>query len=203
MIENHKRKRKCKICGESYKEYGIIRDKVFCKEHYLQQYNKVVKCSICNKEILLGEALGEKTKYYCSNDCLQKYLLESKHKEELYKYLVEINGVKDKKQLNRLIFIQIGKYVKDYNYTYKGMYLTLKYIREQENKQINDGTIGIIPYYYTKAKDFFIKQQKIILQAKQTDTAIKSTKITIIKKVNKTRDKRIDKLLILPEEIVN
>jgi hypothetical protein len=45
-----------------------------------------------------------------------------------------------------------------YNYTDSGMYYTLKYFTEVLDGKILDGTgIGIIPYYYEKAKEHYQK----------------------------------------------
>lgn len=61
------------------------------------------------------------------------------------------------------------RYVKENNYTYSGMLKTLKWYYEKEGNSIekSNGSIGIIPYIYKQASDYYFALYKAQLVNKE------------------------------------
>ena len=53
--------------------------------------------------------------------------------------------------------MQVKQYREEYNYTYSGMYKALKYFYEIKGSDVKkaNGGIGIIPYIYKQAHDYY------------------------------------------------
>ncbi len=112
-----------------------------------------------------NESVVYKNRHYCES-CLELKKEEQEQKDtkngdwvELYEYIVELYGHSP----TGMMFKQLGEYRKPpYEYTNKGMYLTLKYFYETMGNNVIDGTgLGIIPYVYEDAKKNFIKNMEI------------------------------------------
>jgi hypothetical protein len=79
--------------------------------------------------------------------------LDNLDKEILYNYICELFK---EDYVNPRIQKQIAQYMKEYNYTYNGIYLTLKYWYEVKHNDITkaNGGIGIVPYVYNTAYNY-------------------------------------------------
>lgn len=118
-----------------------------------------LKCSLC-KELFEKEELTIKgSKKYC-NECLK---IEEKKNEKnmtdwdlLFNYICKVYNIKTP---TGMMFKQLKDFRgDDYNYTNIGMYYTLKYYCEIIEGNILDGSgLGIIPYYYDRAKAHYNK----------------------------------------------
>jgi len=128
---------------------------------------KEYKCSRCGQKVKESERvlLGKKS-YHA--ECLDLHNEEvAKKKEErdnsdwgeLYRYICELYG----KPPTGMMYKQIGEYRKPpYNYTDKGIYLTLKYFHETLGNPVLEGSgIGIVAYTYEDAKTNFVKNLDI------------------------------------------
>lgn len=122
-----------------------------------------VKCPTCgalNEKENTTELSG---RYYCV-ECAKKKIEERENKKTdwdlLFNYICEIYNI-DKP--TGMMFRQLKEYRGEpYNYTDGGMYATLKYIYEIEEKEIKDGAgLGLIPYYYEKTKNHYLDMQRI------------------------------------------
>lgn len=102
-----------------------------------------------------------------------------KNRKELYDYICDLYNMKFP---TGLIIKQIKEYKEEYGYKYSGMLLTLKYFYEiQENPvKYNDG-VGIIPYIYEEAKEYYLDQQRIRKEAKNIKEISKKENIEIKK----------------------
>ncbi len=103
------------------------------------------------------------TRYYCSSCAEEKEKSLERNKDgwdELFEYICKLYNTK---QPTGMMFKQLAEFRKEpYNYTNTGMYLTLKYFHETlENKVLEDSGIGIIPYFYEKAKQNYIEMLDI------------------------------------------
>jgi hypothetical protein len=118
-----------------------------------------LKCSICKNSFDSNEITKRSNKNYCK-ECLKKHEEEVKENRKdsdlLFDYICEIFNIK---QPTGLMFKQMKDFRgTEYNYTNIGMYYTLKYYYKiLEGKFIDGGGIGIIPYYYEKAKEHYKK----------------------------------------------
>ena len=75
--------------------------------------------------------------------------------EELTLYLINLFKLKDDYILPRYMK-QISQYAKEYNYSYSGMLKALKYWYEVRKNPVDlDRGVGIIPYVYKNAYDYY------------------------------------------------
>lgn len=128
---------------------------------------KTYKCPTCGTMNTEDKSTIYKKRHYCNNDsCLpsQKKIDEDKDVKnsdwvELYEYITEIYGHPP----TGMMYKQLGEYRSPpYNYTNKGMYLTLKYFYDTLGNQVLDGSgLGIIPYVYENAKREYIINMEI------------------------------------------
>lgn len=102
--------------------------------------------------------------------------------------------------MDRKIQLQIASYIKDYNYTYSGILKTLIYFYNIQKNDISksNGGIGIVPYVYQQAHDYY----KELWETQQKNAAKdlsqyrpKENVITIRQPQRKIRRKPIFKFL--------
>lgn len=128
---------------------------------------KEYKCPQCGQNVKESECIKLGKRSY-HKECLDLHNESATKKKEekdtsdwgeLYRYLCELHG----KPPTGMMFKQIGDYRKPpYEYTDKGMYLTLKYFHETlGNPVLENSGIGIIAYMYEEAKLNFIKNMDI------------------------------------------
>jgi len=86
---------------------------------------------------------------------------------------------------------QIKKYWKDNKINPKGIYFTLKYFYEvKKNPWVGHGGLGIVPYVFTEAKNFWIEQERKKRGImKQMEENAKEKVIIKITKNNKKKEK--------------
>lgn len=123
----------------------------------------LVKCPKCKKENEKSETMQIGTRYYCLECGEQRQEEIDKHNDgwdELFEYICKLYGIK---KPTPMMFKQIKDFrVEPYEFTNKGMYLTLKYYHELLGNSVLEGSgIGIIPYYYEKAKKHYIEVKNI------------------------------------------
>lgn len=116
---------------------------------------KPVKCPVCGKSNDKSNTIKINNRYYCISCGEERQKEMDKNSNGwngLYEYMKELYGNVDGK-----MFSLIAKYrKKPYNYTNEGMRLTLYYYHELLENPINEEAIGLIPYYYEKAKQEYI-----------------------------------------------
>jgi len=124
-------------------------------------------CPKCNKPIEVKDnfKLYKNKKYHIScykevvQEVYQKTNTQQDDKQELYQYICGIFNIKE---LTPLIKVQIEKYYIENEFTYSGMLYTLKYFFDVlENDISKCEGIGIIPYMYQEAKEFYILKDKL------------------------------------------
>lgn len=79
---------------------------------------------------------------------------EEKDKEKLEEYIKQLLKID---YIDARIRKQIKQYIEEYNYSYKGIHKSLVYFYEIKGGDIEkaNGGIGIVPYIYTKARDYY------------------------------------------------
>ena len=90
----------------------------------------------------------------CSMSEDEKKLQENKDREELYDYIMKLFNISF---VDPKIQKQIKKYIEENNYTYSGIKKALVYFFEIKGNSIEkaNGGIGIIPYVYQQACDYY------------------------------------------------
>jgi hypothetical protein len=128
----------------------------------------------------------------CYKELVDELYNESKNNQDsrqvLYDYICKIFNMKE---ITPLIKIQLDKYYADYEFTYDGMLYTLKYFYEiMENDTSKCEGIGIIPYAYQEAKEFYVLKNHLF-EMEIPEQAI--TKKTVkIKPIDYKKTKTID-----------
>lgn len=80
-------------------------------------------------------------------------------KQQLYDYICKIFNLKE---ITPMIKIQLEKYYTEYEFTYDGMLYSLIYFFDiMENDTSKCEGIGIIPYVYQEAKEFYIFKERV------------------------------------------
>ena len=116
-----------------------------------------VKCPMCKTMNDKENTEKINNRYYCLK-CAEKREKEKNRNiddwPELFNYICELYNIDVP---NGMMFQQIKDFRENYNYTNKGMYLTLKYFYKVLGNDVKEDTgLGIIPYYYDRAKQHYI-----------------------------------------------
>jgi hypothetical protein len=159
-----------------------------------------LKCPICNKLNLKEDTELFKKRYYCKGECIEDILSQQKKKDqnqedwnELYEYIIELYGHKP----TGIMFKQLGDFRKDpYNYTNKGMYLTLKYFYGIKGQSVlEDAGLGIIPYVYEEAKKNFLEQREVSEYNIEHESNEKIERVKINRRKNKNKERLIGSII--------
>lgn len=132
---------------------------------------QIVKCKYCKKEIERNIAFKHPTKeriYFCGESCYQEYKEKQNNKQKtvdkhftmLTDFIQELYG----KNCNwPWIMAQVKFYQKEYNFTYLGMLIALRYyvIIEENNFDLDMGLGQVLPRYYEIAQNYTNHCKKI------------------------------------------
>ena len=121
---------------------------------------KQLKCPECGTLNDKENTIFYNKRYYCKDtDCLEKKKAKvaqnSDGWDSLYEYMGDLFGEVDGGMISL-----IAKYRKEpYNYKNSGMELTLRYFYDTLGNLIqrDSSGVGIIPYYYRRARDEYIE----------------------------------------------
>ena len=124
----------------------------------MEKKQRQLKCFVCKESFDKEDLTIKSNKKYCSK-CLEIKEGESdKYKNDwdlLFQYICKIYNIKVP---TGMMFQQLKTYRDNYDYTNIGMYYTLLYYYDVlENKVLDESGLGIIPYYYEKAKNHYNK----------------------------------------------
>lgn len=122
-----------------------------------------VKCPKCGTMNNKEDTETMNNRYYCKT-CIEEIQAEKEASKGDWQILFEcICRIYDIKTLNGFMFKQLKQYRNEpYNYTDGGMYATLLYYYETLDNKVLEGTgLGIIPYYYDKARQHYINMSKV------------------------------------------
>ena len=165
-----------------------------------EKKGKRVKCPICNRLNSKEDTEFFKRRYYCKGKCIEEILQQQEKKDqnkedwsELYEYIVELYGHKP----TGIMFKQLGDFRKDpYNYTNKGMYLTLKYFyKTKEQSVLEDRGLGIIPYVYEEAKKNYLKQMEVSEYNNEHESSERVERVKINRRKNKNKERLIGSII--------
>jgi hypothetical protein len=123
-----------------------------------------MKCRQCGKEINKDAAIQVKPRIYvCSADCEQKYKAKnvqssqkaSKKCDDLIELKSYINQLYNGNVNWGLVMRQIKSFKEEYGYTYKQQLWVLKYAYEIKDMCFEAQGIGIIPWLFKEARQFY------------------------------------------------
>lgn len=123
-----------------------------------------MKCHQCGKEINKDAAIQIKPRIYvCSADCEQKYNAksvqssqkESKKCNDLIELKSYINQLYNGNVNWGLVMRQIKSFKEEYGHTYKQQLWVLKYAYEIKDMCFEAQGIGIIPWLFKEARQFY------------------------------------------------
>ena len=138
----------------------------------------------------------------CSLNADEKKLKEEKDKQELDNYIIQLLKID---YIDARIRKQINKYIEEYQYTYSGIKKALVYFYEIKGNSIEkaNGGIGIVPYTYKQAFDYYytLWQAQQQNQGKQiTDYKPRVIEVTIPRPQRKVKKKELFTFLDNEEE---
>lgn len=166
-------KHKCALCGEYINPPS---EELPYKSRYVHKtcMNASLKAIKKDKD----EKLAQKTKESKSKRKQAKPPAELKdavseedyaEKKQYYQYLRTL--IDD--ELSAKVYALSDQYVSRYNFTFKEMYQTLVYLHEIVEKELVGEVVGLIPYYFTEAQNYF----KSIEQVKEINKNIDISKM--------------------------
>lgn len=128
----------------------------YVKKEIIDPTDKVV-CIYCKKPLSKkdDDCIKIDEKKFAHSLCVEKEKLrERSDKEKLEDYIKELFNIS---YIEPRVKNQIKKFIEEYDYTYSGMHKALYYFYEIKNgdkSKANNG-IGIIPYVYKDAYNYF------------------------------------------------
>lgn len=161
---------------------------------------RAVKCPTCGTSNYKDSARLVGKRYYCIGSCADdaEYEAEKKKRDkedwdELFEYIKDVYG----HEPTGMMYKQLGEFRKPpYNYTNKGMYLTLKYFYDTKgHKALENSGIGIIPYMYEEAKQNYIKQMEVSEHNIEHKIKEETHYVKVNRRKNKCKEKFLDSII--------
>ena len=158
-------------------------------------------CAYCGKEIFYNEPLKKSSGKVYHHQCYLKFCDEkfentqqaTSSKQKLFDYICKLFKITE---ITPMLNAQVIKMTKESGLTYNGIYLSLVYFFQiKGNKPTLETGIGIVPYIYNEAKEFFLKEKEVERQAKQY-FANKKEEITIQVKPKQSQIQQIKQISI-------
>lgn len=156
-----------------------------------------VKCLYCgqvfdrDKEPFVQVSARRYAHWACAQSEDDKILQDEKDRNELYDY---IKALFNTNTVDLRIHKQIKKFKDEYEYTYSGMRKALVYFYEIKGNPIEkaNGGIGIIPYVYRKAYEYYFSlwQAQQQNEDKNVYAYIPKVKEVVIKRPERNIKKR-------------
>lgn len=126
---------------------------------------KGVKCPVCGKQNDKEQTVKIGNRYYCPSCAEDKQQKDLTDWDILFQYICWLYGIPN---LTGQMYKQLKDFRDNWGYTDIGMYHTLRYYHEILDKPVKeDAGIGIIPYYYDRARAFVFKQYSLKQQYDQ------------------------------------
>lgn len=164
----------------------------------------IVKCTVCGCSFDRDkvQAVRSGARRYAHYNCLPTgELVELPKKEEKDPDLVAleeyVKKLFDEDYVNARVRKQINDFKEEYNYTYSGMLKSLVYFYEVKGNSLekSNGGIGIIPFVYKDAYNYYLSLYMAQMQNKTKDVVSytnKTKEITIVPPTIKKKIKFFD-----------
>jgi len=153
----------CMICGQPIDEKN--QKAVPYKGRYAHEkcFNTVMKITVQEKHDKMEEAKKDRVKKNNKTTpikVVQDYKTEEEFQEQK-RFFDLLKQITDLERLPARVYKIAEDYVKKYGFSYKGMEDAIRYfVFVKENKVEGDG-IGIIPYIYEEAQDYYLYSEAI------------------------------------------
>lgn len=183
------RKVKCKKCGNTEICYKDTLKKVNICPNCIESYKETrINCVVCKKSFKRGneyfiEESKWKNKNFCCEKCYKDYELEELEKEKMIEWLKQYFKVET---LPTRIYMQIDDFKNKKKIPYKWIFATLRYQTKIKCQELQEGTIGIVPYMVDECKEHVSKIKDVKRRAKESEInkATFTDNVVIIKRVN-------------------
>lgn len=181
----------CICCGE---KIGNGEKAIPYKKRYAHEkcFNKAVKSIKKSKDEKIEENITQR-----KNSKVTKPKVELKdamsekdyaEKKQYYNYLRNLLN----NELSAKIYALTEDYIKRYQFTFSGMYQTLVYLHEIIQKDLEGDIVGIIPYYYNNAAEYFKSVENVEEANKNIDVSKMYKQKTVFIKPRTKKIKLID-----------
>ena len=136
----------------------------------------IVKCKYCGLQFdaNIEPYVMVSARRYAHKACAEKHAAEQtqeeRDEEQFYQYTKKIFG----EDYNYITTRKLAKqYIKENGYSYSGMLKSLIWFYEIQNNSVDkaNGSIGIIPYIYNKARDYYYSLYLAKLANEEKDIA--------------------------------
>lgn len=136
-------------------------------------FNVATKTTAENKKNELVEKAEEKKK--TGRKAKPKVELKDPMSEEEYqekkKYYAYLRKLVNDEELSAKAYALTEDYIKRYNFKFEEMYMTLVYLNEILEKDLKGDVVGIIPYYYTEALNYYKDNERVAEINKDKDVS--------------------------------
>lgn len=186
--------KKCTTCKEQFlqEELTLLGKTVrLCekclREREEKEANKLLTCSYCKKKFPKAELIQiYKTKKACTK-CSETTVVENKERDELIAYICKGLG---QAQPTGIQLNDIRRF-KEMGFTYSGIKWTIYYMVSVIGKKIEpNGGLGLIPFYYHKAKEHYEAVEK---SKQSVEAVLEQPKTITIVRGNDTRKPYVHK----------
>lgn len=116
-----------------------------------------LKCFNCKEKFDREILIQYNNKNYCK-ECYNYVITEEKDKKMLHDYIMKKFNIPF---VDVRLLKQIKTFREEYGYTYQGIGYTLWYLEYVEKRKLQK-TLGLVPYYYEKAKKYSEEKQRIL-----------------------------------------
>ena len=153
-----------------------------------------IKCKSCGQLVDVDKAIKIKERIYvCSTECKQKYNAKSvqpsqKNKDNLSELKSYIAKLYDGNVNWPLVMKQLKSMQEDYGYKNSGILYTLKYAHDIKEMQFNGNAIGIVPYLYNEARNFYNQLETVKNSLDNVKNLCYDTNTIVIKKKQNVED---------------
>lgn len=150
-----------------------------------------VKCPHCDEWFPREDGIQHTNRRYYHKDCYKIATKDSREYKELIETICRIWGI-DAPTMQMVRQLKLYRDDPEAPCTNKGMQLTLEYYYDLlGNKPDEEHGVGIIPLYYDKAKEQYIKQMEI---NKLAETFEENEPITVYISPQKRRGRRYEQI---------
>lgn len=165
--EEHNKVEQCSVCGESSNTTYNVQGTVMCNKCYKvhkKSKTETKKCVNCGNYRAKASSKAFSDGWYCAS-CTPARQKES----ELHVSINEFLKLQQGEHYNPpLLNKQIKSFREEQNMTLSGIYKTLRYIVEIKEKSLAREGVGLVPYYYNEARNFYKHRRDITVNALAT-----------------------------------
>ena len=164
--------------------------------------NKEFMCEFCHTAIPVGQEVTLPGDRFAHIDCHAKDNSQDKSDyNQLFEY---IKAVYDESFVDPAKQKSIKNMIEEFGFTHSGIHGTLVYLYDILKKRPEDSNyLGIVPWYYTEAKEYFTNKAKVNAENAKKDIENYKPKQIVVKTKERERVIQKKKFSVLDEENVD